>query len=89
MDDMSTLINIFDLDTVSVPQKPLQLIWWYPDIEFISMGKDCVYKSVGDVKNPSNEIPWGCKGHARINSTYTNDGEKYSVKSEPQIQVLP
>ena len=73
---MSAQLNIFDLDPRVAPIKPLQVIWWNSDMEYISRITDCVKKSVVDVKNSFNDIPWFCKGHEQTNRAGTDDGEK-------------
>ena len=77
LEDMLTPLTIFDLDPRVTPPKKLQVIWCNCDVEYIRRIKDCVLKSVGDIKNSSNDILWGWKIHARKKRTETDDGGKW------------
>ena len=76
LEDMSDLLTTFDIDLRLAPPKTLQVIRWNCDVDSISSSsKDFVLKSIGDVKNSSNNISWGYKGHNRTNRAFINDRE--------------
>ena len=75
LEETSTPLTIFGLDPRVAPPNPLQVIWWHHYIDSIIKRKDCVLKSIGDVKNSSNNISWGYKGHNRTNRSFINDRE--------------
>ena len=56
LEDMLTPLTIFDLDPRVTPPKQLQVIWCNCDVESIRRRKDCVLKSVDDIKNSSKDI---------------------------------